>query len=63
MMATRALGCALVCLLALAGLVLTWVVLVMAAQAVGWRGLALAPYAVWMSLATSLAVWFALNVP
>ena len=46
-----------------AAAVLTWVVLVMSAQAVGWLGLLLVPYAVWMSLATSLAVWFALNVP
>lgn len=41
--------------------VLTWVVLVMASRVVGWTGLLLTPYAVWVSLATSLAVWYAAN--
>ncbi|QNN51485.1 tryptophan-rich sensory protein [Nocardioides mesophilus] len=41
---------------------LTWVLLVLAAGVVGWTGVLLAPYAVWVSLATSLAVWYAVEV-
>ena len=39
--------------------VLNWAVLVLAAAAVWWLGLVLLPYAVWLSLATSLAWWYA----
>lgn len=42
--------------------VLTWAVLGLAARVVGWLGLLLTPYAVWVTLATSLAVWYAANV-
>lgn len=42
--------------------VLTWVVLFLAARVVGWVGLLLTPYAVWVTLATSLAFWYAANV-
>jgi translocator protein len=42
-----------------AAAILTWVVLVLAAGAVWWLGLVLLPYSVWMSLATSLAWWYA----
>lgn len=45
-----------------AAAVLTWVVLALSAQVVGWTGLLLLPYAVWVSLATSLAWWYAANV-
>ncbi len=45
-----------------AAAVLTWVVLVMAARILPWTGLLLTPYAVWVSLATSLAVWYSVNV-
>jgi tryptophan-rich sensory protein len=38
---------------------LTWVVLVLAATAVWWLSLVLLPYAVWLSLAASLAWWYA----
>jgi tryptophan-rich sensory protein len=38
---------------------LTWVVLVLAATAVWWLALVLLPYAVWLSLAASLAAWYA----
>ena len=38
---------------------LTWVVLVLAAAAVWWLSLVLLPYAVWLSLAASLAWWYA----
>ena len=38
---------------------LTWLVLVLAATAVWWLALVLLPYAVWLSLATSLAWWYA----
>lgn len=55
----HALGAAAV---ALAGAtVLTWVVLVLSARIVAWTGLLLTPYAVWVSLATSLAFWYAAN--
>lgn len=42
-----------------AAAILTWVVLVLAAGAVRWLGLVLLPYSVWVSLATSLAWWYA----
>lgn len=42
--------------------VLTWAVLLLAARVVGWLGLLLTPYAVWVTLATSLAFWYAANV-
>lgn len=45
-----------------AAALLTWVVLAMSARVVGWTGLLLTPYAVWVTLATSLAVWYAANV-
>ncbi len=41
---------------------LTWVVLVMSARLVPWTGLLLTPYAVWVTLATTLAFWYAANV-
>ena len=41
---------------------LTWVLLVLAARVVGWTGVLLTPYAVWLSIATSLAFWYAANV-
>ena len=40
---------------------LTWVVLAMAARMVPWTGLALAPYALWVTLATTLGFWYAAN--
>jgi translocator protein len=42
-----------------AAVALTWVVLVLAAAAVWWLALVLLPYAVWLSLAASLAWWYA----
>lgn len=45
-----------------AAAVLTWVVLMMSARLVPWTGLVLTPYAIWVSLATSLAWWYAANV-
>lgn len=41
---------------------LTWVILVMSARLVPWTGLLLTPYAVWVTLATTLAFWYAANV-
>jgi tryptophan-rich sensory protein len=42
-----------------AAAILTWVVLVLAGVAVWWVGLVLLPYSVWVSLASSLAWWYA----
>lgn len=42
--------------------VLTWLLLVLSARLVTWTGLLLTPYAVWVTLATSLAFWYAANV-
>ena len=39
--------------------VLAWALTVVAWRAVPWAGIALTPYAVWLSVATSLAVGFA----
>ncbi len=45
---------------ALAGAaVLTWVLLVLTAVQVPWLGLLLAPYALWLSVATALAIAYA----
>lgn len=41
---------------------LTWGVLFMAARIVWWTGLALTPYALWLTLAVSLAFWYADNL-
>lgn len=41
---------------------LTWVLLAMSARLVPWTGLLLTPYAVWVTLATTLAFWYATNV-
>jgi benzodiazapine receptor len=38
---------------------LTWVVVALAATPVWWIALVLLPYAVWLSVATSLAWWYA----
>jgi benzodiazapine receptor len=38
--------------------VLTWVLLALSARAVPWTGWLLTPYALWMTVATSLAVGF-----
>ena len=43
--------------------VLTWVLFVLAVRIIGLAGLVLLPYSIWVSLATSLAVWYALNLP
>ena len=42
--------------------ILTWAVLLMAARIVWWTGLALTPYALWLTLAVSLAFWYADNL-
>ncbi|MEO5852431.1 MAG: TspO/MBR family protein [Nocardioides sp.] len=42
--------------------VLTWVLVVVAARGIAWTGLLLTPYAVWMTVATSLAAWYAAHV-
>lgn len=41
-----------------AAAVLTWVLVALAVRAVGWLGAILVPYAVWMSVATSLAIGY-----
>ncbi len=41
---------------------LTWAVLLMAARIVWWTGLVLVPYALWLTLAVSLAFWYADNL-
>jgi tryptophan-rich sensory protein len=41
---------------------LTWGVLLMSARIVWWTGLALTPYALWLTLAVSLAFWYADNL-
>lgn len=41
--------------------VLTWVVLGMTSRIIGGWALLLLPYAIWVSLATTLAVWFAVS--
>ena len=46
--------------LAVGGL-LAWALAVVAWRAMPWTGLVLAPYAIWLSVATSLAVGFARN--
>ncbi len=46
-----------------AAAVLTWVLVFVAASGIWWTGLLLAPYAVWMSVATSLSVWYSAHVP
>jgi tryptophan-rich sensory protein len=44
---------------ALAGAaVLTWVLVVIAGRLVAWTGLVLVPYALWMTVATSLAIGY-----
>lgn len=40
---------------------LTWSVLILTYRVIHWAGLLLVPYAIWMSLATSLAVWYAVS--
>ena len=42
--------------------VLTWVLVVVAARGVTWTGVLLTPYALWMTVATSLAAWYAAHV-
>lgn len=51
------LGGAAACLAAAA--VLTWVLLVVVARIEPWGGVALAPYALWLSIATALSVAYA----
>jgi translocator protein len=58
--APHALGAAAVALGAAA--VLTWALVAVAASGVWWTGLLLVPYAVWMSVATSLSAWYAAHV-
>lgn len=41
---------------------LTWGMLLMASRIVWWTGLALTPYALWLTLAVSLAFWYADNL-
>lgn len=41
---------------------LTWAVVVMAVRIAVWAGLALTPYALWMTLSVSLAFWYADNL-
>jgi len=41
---------------------LTWGVLLMSARIVWWTGLALTPYALWLTHAVSLAFWYAANL-
>lgn len=41
--------------------VLTWVLLALSARAVPWTGWLLTPYALWMTVATSLAVFWILG--
>lgn len=43
----------------LVGAVLAWALVALAWQAVPWTGLILVPYGIWLSVATSLAVGFA----
>lgn len=43
--------------------VLTWVLVFLAARGIWWTGVLLAPYAVWMSVATSLSIWYAAKTP
>ena len=42
--------------------VLTWVLFALAIRLIGLPGLVLLPYSIWVSLATSLAVWYAVNL-
>ena len=51
------LGAAAACLAGAA--VLTWVLLVVVSQSEVWAGLVLAPYALWLSVATALSVAYA----
>ena len=41
---------------------LTWALVLMASRVVWWTGLALTPYALWLTLAVSLAFWYADNL-
>jgi translocator protein len=52
----HALGAAAVALACAA--VLTWALVAIAGRLVGWTGLVLVPYALWMTVATSLAIGY-----
>lgn len=45
-----------------AAALLTWLVLVLTYRIRRWAGLILIPYGVWLTLATSLAAWYAVEI-
>jgi benzodiazapine receptor len=45
-----------------AAAIVTWLVLVLTYRIRSWAGLILIPYAAWVTLATSLAAWYAVEI-